>query len=653
MKIHLFLLFFALLVWADMAAQCTCDTTRDRLALIEFYQSTNGKDTGWADYNLDISGRTKIIWDVSQPMRTWKMARGATIGLNTEGCVNRLDLSACNVRNTPTTSTTVGAFPKSFWGLCQMEFLAFNAFLDDITGNNFRDKNDLSGKIDSNILNWKRLKHFDIRRNRDMGCWQDFPSFLLDLDSLEVVLFHLNYFKNGPTKSFNKLKNLDTLGLNSHHTFIGYHDCSPNNPQQISSFRGIVPAMENCTKLRWLNVGATDYDSLRPTIGGIRRAGNFLDLRDCKFTFDDILPYADTLKGFKYERFEYAPQQKFWRRAGFIFIYNLGRKLVMDLQIDGAISNDNYRNNTYRWYKYRDRNLSTSSDLVATTSRSQLIIPVALRCDIGDYYCEVTNPLLPLLTLKSEDFRIEVDDAPQIDSLPNQIRCANEVYSFPISKKKVMGVGEHRDTFFDSRCNEPYAIQIVNIELPQPPVLHDTTLFFEYPELRIDFTKIAKIDTFPNWIVYIVRDVDKGRLRRNSDSSFSYLLPLDNTDPVSFQYRICHCSDTTACRTATLTIDLSNSIPVDTTPTHLVLTLNDDGLNDFFIVPEAWKQNKKAQLSIFDRNGHLMFQEVNYRRESPWAGQKQTGEPLPDGTYAYRLVIDKNKPKYGTVTLFR
>ncbi len=82
-----------------------------------------------------------------------------------------------------------------------------------------------------------------------------------------------------------------------------------------------------------------------------------------------------------------------------------------------------------------------------------------------------------------------------------------------------------------------------------------------------------------------------------------------------------------------------------------VITPNDDGLNDFLLIPDL-ELFKPIAIQIFDRWGNMVFESNEYSNLQPWKGKDKNGKPLPDGTYFYVLFIPEEKiQSNGTISL--
>lgn len=123
---------------------------------------------------------------------------------------------------------------------------------------------------------------------------------------------------------------------------------------------------------------------------------------------------------------------------------------------------------------------------------------------------------------------------------------------------------------------------------------------------------------------------------------FRYTVDEDFRGSVTFQYVVCSPASTCSlpCDTANVTIDIQNfpSVPegllVDDPGPNGRLTIK--GINGF----------TKVEISIFNRWGNLVFQEKDYRNETPWLGHFN-GKALPDGAYYYSMNAYDGNILYG------
>ena len=88
-----------------------------------------------------------------------------------------------------------------------------------------------------------------------------------------------------------------------------------------------------------------------------------------------------------------------------------------------------------------------------------------------------------------------------------------------------------------------------------------------------------------------------------------------------------------------------------------VFTPNNDGYNDYWIIPNADQYND-LEVFIFDRWGQQVFYSKPYGTDQfhTWEGKSQkNGKDLPIGSYYYIIKPNdgKQKPLTGTVTIVR
>lgn len=113
---------------------------------------------------------------------------------------------------------------------------------------------------------------------------------------------------------------------------------------------------------------------------------------------------------------------------------------------------------------------------------------------------------------------------------------------------------------------------------------------------------------------------------------FRYTVEENYRGSVQFQYAVC--SPASACNfpcdTATVTIDIQNLPAV---PEGLIV--NDPGPNGRLTI-KGISGFSRVEIAIFNRWGDLVFQEKNYRNDTPWLGDLN-GKTLPDGAYYFYL----------------
>lgn len=119
----------------------------------------------------------------------------------------------------------------------------------------------------------------------------------------------------------------------------------------------------------------------------------------------------------------------------------------------------------------------------------------------------------------------------------------------------------------------------------------------------------------------------------------------------SFSYEICGELCQFDCDTAWVYINANNdNIPDDCEP-YNIITPNNDGSNDFFVIPCLYNY-PDHELRIFNRWGNQVYFTTQYQQN--WDGN-WNGRPLPPGTYFYTLTIfgSHAKEKQGYLTIIR
>ncbi len=116
-----------------------------------------------------------------------------------------------------------------------------------------------------------------------------------------------------------------------------------------------------------------------------------------------------------------------------------------------------------------------------------------------------------------------------------------------------------------------------------------------------------------------------------------------------FTYTVCSdfCEDVCSTTTVSLTVGEDATCDIPT-----IITPNDDGVNDFFVIPCFGGNNFTGNIvSIFNQWGDEVYRAVNYTND--WGG-RFNGEDLPVGTYFYVLDFGNGQtPQSGFIVLER
>jgi large repetitive protein len=154
-----------------------------------------------------------------------------------------------------------------------------------------------------------------------------------------------------------------------------------------------------------------------------------------------------------------------------------------------------------------------------------------------------------------------------------------------------------------------------------------------------------------NITVSLLKDVEKGTLKLETDGLFNYKPEKDKYGDYSFEYKICSAVCPTYCDTALATImyqskpfEITDSIPNAISP-------NGDGVNDVFVLPFL-DQLVMPELIIVNRWGSVVFKQRPYLNN--WGGSNQGNDLLlPEGTYYYYLRTDDKRFIQGHITIIR
>ncbi len=166
---------------------------------------------------------------------------------------------------------------------------------------------------------------------------------------------------------------------------------------------------------------------------------------------------------------------------------------------------------------------------------------------------------------------------------------------------------------------------------------------------RVAFDPAANDQLVPGSFVNIVAPPEKGTLEQAGDGTFTYISNADFVGAEQVTYELC--SEACACSISTITFRIGADAQCDV-PT--IFTPNNDGVNDFFVVPCLLDQDRypQNQVVVFNRWGDEVYKSpVPYAND--WRGTFN-GEDLPPGTYFYIVDLgDGSRPLSGYIVIQR
>jgi gliding motility-associated-like protein len=150
--------------------------------------------------------------------------------------------------------------------------------------------------------------------------------------------------------------------------------------------------------------------------------------------------------------------------------------------------------------------------------------------------------------------------------------------------------------------------------------------------------------------INIIQQPLHGNLSYPGNGEYRYTPNARFRETDRFIYEICYKDCPDACDFAVVTLVVRH--PADQCVITTVITPNDDGINDEFIVSCLEGVNQlQNRLLIFNQWGDKVFEASPY--ENNWRGTYE-GNDLPDGTYFYIFQLDASSPaEKGFVMIYR
>lgn len=234
------------------------------------------------------------------------------------------------------------------------------------------DQNELTGPI-PDFSNCASLTSLSLSDNQLTGTIPDFSN----LPNLEYLHLYQNQL-TGSIPNFSDLSNLKFLLLMD-------NQLSGSMPDFTN-----LPALENLFLNENQLTGAVpDYSTL-PNLSKIAIYEN-------NFTFSDLLPSYSanlTLVGANAGFYDYSDQDS--TGTDQLLTTNLNTTIYLNLNVDDLITS-----NIYDWYK--------NGQLFATTTTNELELQNVQIQDLVSYHCQITNSIIPDLTLHTKPIQLYID----------------------------------------------------------------------------------------------------------------------------------------------------------------------------------------------------------------------------------------------------
>jgi Leucine-rich repeat (LRR) protein len=339
----------------------------DSLALVALYLATDGPN--WTNKeNWLVKGTRLNDW----------------FGVETDSCnVLKVELASNNLK---------GTLPAEITELEMLSVLDLG-------------KNGISGSLPTDIGLLSNLETLKINDNLISG---NIPNTLWDLTKLKVLDLNNNVLTGSIASGIGQLVNLEYLDLGTNRysgsipreigllTNLRYLDISftplagslPNELGNLlllqtlrlsnSNYSGVLPTgLTNLTKLDTLELQSNFFRGNIPSFSG-NPSLDFMNVANNKYLFGDLHTATINLEKINYI---YSPQDT-----------------ILDIDYDFEMStlnviDDNFTGNIYSWYLNNIEMKTTGNPIVINEK--------------GVYYCLVTNPAFPELTL--ETIKLEVD----------------------------------------------------------------------------------------------------------------------------------------------------------------------------------------------------------------------------------------------------
>ena len=196
-----------------------------------------------------------------------------------------------------------------------------------------------------------------------------------------------------------------------------------------------------------------------------------------------------------------------------------------------------------------------------------------------------------------------------------------------------------------SATSQPLAVKIITDPVVNPDNVEVTF------ETALTFSVVANDLLETDYDINIIQQPLHGNISYLGNGEYRYTPEAEFRETDRFIYEICYKDCPDACDFALVTLVVRH--PADQCVITTVITPNDDGINDEFIVSclEGASIYPNNKLLIFNQWGDKVFEAAPYGNN--WRGTYE-GRDLPDGTYFYIFQRDASSPaEKGFVMIYR
>jgi len=267
--------------------------------------------------------------------------------------------------------------------------------------------NGLDGIIPTEIGNLTNLRSLDLSMNQLSGT---IPSVIGNLYNLQNLWLYQNNLSGSIPENIDGLGNLVSLYLHDNQLTgelpfnIGNLTLLTELIVENNNLSGAIPAgIVDITGLQTLYITGNQFTDL-PDISSLNLTT--FSLQNNLFQFDDLEPNKDILPAFiNQANFAVSPS---------IYTFNEGQTRALYVNVGGSA-------NQYQWFK--------DSNPVSGLSSSSIYTFNATAETAGVYTCQVTNSIVPNLTLSSEFITVIVNTLPVDDIDPNDKAALMALYN--------------------------------------------------------------------------------------------------------------------------------------------------------------------------------------------------------------------------------